>query len=301
MTQPSASASSAEPILGFGLVRSPIAPLQSEPRVSSMQLSQALFGHVVWHLEARGDWHRVRTAHDEYEGWMHDGYVDVIEDDSVRALRADPVVFYRDVVGLDETAARRAAEVGVSRPSVGFDEEPRISLGCTVRAGVRRLHLPLGAWVHADQELIDGEAVPLSEQAQRFPRDAESVERTARRWFDGTSYQWGGVTPWGADCSGFVQSVYALHGVDLPRDAWQQAMVGREAGRDVGASAPGDLLFFSDREDGRVTHVGLALGGARMAHLAVGRGGWSIETLTDVDDPYVARLRANLTGARRVL
>jgi hypothetical protein len=301
MTHPSASASSAEPILGFGLVRSPIAPLQHEPRVSSMQVSQALFGHVVWHLEVRGEWHRVRTAHDEYEGWMHDGYVDLIEDDSVRAMQADPVAFYRDALGLDGGDARERAHHGLPRPSIGFDEEPRVSLGCTVRAGVRRLHLPLGAWVHADQELIDGEAVPLSEQAQRFPRDAEAVGRSARRWFDGTSYQWGGVTPWGADCSGFVQTVYGLHGVDLPRDAWQQALVGRDAADDVASSAPGNLLFFSDREDRRITHVGLALGDARMAHLGVGRGGWSIETLTDLDDPYVVRLRASFTGARRVL
>jgi hypothetical protein len=216
-------------------------------------------------------------------------------------MQADPVAFYRDALGLDGGDARERAHHGLPRPSIGFDEEPRVSLGCTVRAGVRRLHLPLGAWVHADQELIDGEAVPLSEQAQRFPRDAEAVGRSARRWFDGTSYQWGGVTPWGADCSGFVQTVYGLHGVDLPRDAWQQALVGRDAADDVASSAPGNLLFFSDREDRRITHVGLALGDARMAHLGVGRGGWSIETLTDLDDPYVVRLRASFTGARRVL
>jgi hypothetical protein len=266
-----------------------------------MQVSQALFGHVVWHLEVRGEWHRVRTVHDEYEGWMHDGYVDLIEDDGLRAMQADPVGFYRDAMGLGEGEARRAAERGAPRPTVGFDEEPRVSLGCTVRAGVRRLHLPLGAWVHADQELIDGEAVPLSEQAQRFPRDAEAVGRSARRWFDGTSYQWGGVTPWGADCSGFVQTVYGLHGVDLPRDAWQQTLVGEDAGADLGAHRAGDLLFFSERDDRRVTHVGLALGDGRMAHLALGRGGWAVDALAAPADAYAERLAGHLTGARRVL
>jgi hypothetical protein len=293
MTQPSAPAPAAEPILGFGLVRSPVAPLQHEPRVSSMQVSQALFGHVVWHLEARGDWHRVTTAVDGYGGWMHAGYLDLIEDDSVRALQADPGAFYRDALGAGATAT--------PRPTLGFDEAPRVSLGCTVRAGPRRLHLPLAAWVHADQELYDGEAVPLAELPQRFPREPDAIERTARRWFEGTSYLWGGVTPWGADCSGFVQTVLGLHGVELPRDAWQQASAGEDAGSDVDALVRGDLLFFSDRDDRRITHVGLALGGSRMAHLALGRGGWSVETLTDRDDPYVARLRANFTGARRVL
>ena len=283
MSDPSAAAS---PVLGFGLIRSPVAPLQHEPRVSSMQVSQALFGRVVWHLEARGDWHRVRTAHDDYEGWMHAGYVELVADDALGALASMP----------DATTGTAFAGVDPSAT--------RVSLGCTVLAGARRLRLPLGAWVHREQELLDGEAVPLGELAARFPRDGAALERTARRWFEGTRYEWGGVTPWGADCSGFVQSVLALHGIDLPRDAWQQALVGGEAAgvaSDVATLAAGDLLYFSDREDRRITHVGLALGDARMAHLALGRGGWAVEELADVDDPYVARLRAQRVTTRRVL
>jgi hypothetical protein len=47
--------------------------------------------------------------------------------------------------------------------------------------------------------------------------------------------------------------------------------------------------------------VGLALGGARMAHLALGRGGWAVDDLRDADDPYVAGLRRSFLGARRVV
>jgi cell wall-associated NlpC family hydrolase len=97
-----------------------------------------------------------------------------------------------------------------------------------------------------------------------------------------------------------VQSVYALHGVSLPRDAWQQAGEGRDAGTDLDAHAPGDLLFFSDRDDGRITHVGVAAGAGTMCHLALGRGGWAVDDLTDAGDAYAARLRAQLVGARRV-
>jgi hypothetical protein len=291
-----------EPLIGFGLVRAPVAPLHHEPRVSSMQVSQALFGHVVFHLEARGDWHRVQTSHDGYEGWVHAGYVELIVDEAFLALQADPVGDLRDEPGFDEAAVREeTARRRGDRPAVGpGGANPRLSLGCTVRAGGRRLHLPLGAWVPDGVDVIGGEAIPLAEQEVRFPRDVQLVEATARRWYEGTSYQWGGVTPWGADCSGFVQSVWGLHGVALPRDAWQQALVGADIGRDLAQLAAGDLLFFSDREDRRVTHVGLMLDPLRMAHLAVGRGGWSVEELTDDDDPYVARLRANFLHARRV-
>ena len=119
--------------------------------------------------------------------------------------------------------------------------------------------------------------------------------------FSGTSYLWGGVTPWGADCSGLVQSVYALHGRQLPRDAWQQAELGTDAGRDIGELQPADLLFFSDRADKRVTHVGISLGERRMVHLALGRGGYSIERLSDRSDVYVDKLRERFLFARRML
>ena len=119
--------------------------------------------------------------------------------------------------------------------------------------------------------------------------------------FGSTSYLWGGVTPWGADCSGLVQSVFALHGIQLPRDAWQQAELGTDAGRDVGELQPADLLFFSDREDRRVTHVGIALGSARMVHLALSRGGYAVERLGDRNDPVVEMLRGRFLFAKRVL
>jgi cell wall-associated NlpC family hydrolase len=129
------------------------------------------------------------------------------------------------------------------------------------------------------------------------------VVRTARRYFESTSYQWGGLTPWGADCSGMVQAVYALHGAALPRDAWQQAGAGRDAGGDLAAHAPGDLLFFSDRDDGRVTHVGLA--GRRGRDVPrrprPRRLGGRRPRRRRRDDAYARRLRAQFVGARRVL
>jgi cell wall-associated NlpC family hydrolase len=95
--------------------------------------------------------------------------------------------------------------------------------------------------------------------------------------------------------------VFSLHGLQLPRDAWQQAELGTDAGRDVGELQAGDLLFFSDRSDKRVTHVGIALGDRRMVHLALGRGGYAIERLANRADPFVTKLRDSFLFARRML
>jgi cell wall-associated NlpC family hydrolase len=97
-----------------------------------------------------------------------------------------------------------------------------------------------------------------------------------------------------------VQTAFWLHRILLPRDAWQQAEVGADAGTSLARFEPSDLLFFSERPDRRITHVGIALGGSRMVHLALGRGGYAVEQLDNRDDPYVAALIDRFVMARRL-
>ena len=250
------------------VVRRPVAPLHGEARVSSPQVSQALGGHALLVESREGEWLRVRGG-DDYPGWMHGGYAL----DAARALGAAGAAWYA---------------------------EARVSLGCTVRGPHGRRRLPLGAVLLPGEDVDDGEAPHAAECAARFPSDARAVVRTAAERFEGTSYQWGGVTPWGADCSGLVQGAFGLHGVPLPRDAWQQAGEGEPGTDDPVAAAAGDLLFFSDRDDGRITHVGIATGDGGLAHLSLGRGGWAVDRLDERADPYVARLCATFRLARRL-
>lgn len=250
------------------VVRRPIAPLHGEARVSSSQVSQALGGHALT-VDARdGEWLRVRGG-DDYAGWVHGGYV------------------------LD-------AEQALGPAGAAWYAEARVSLECTVRGAHGRRRLPLGAVLLPGEEVEAGEAIRATACGDRFARSASAIVRTAAERFEGTSYQWGGVTPWGADCSGLAQAAFALHGVLLPRDAWQQAGEGEPGVDDPTAAGAADLLFFSDREDARITHVGLATGDGGLAHLSLGRGGWAIDRLDDDRDPYVARLRANFRLARRL-
>jgi gamma-D-glutamyl-L-lysine dipeptidyl-peptidase len=248
-------------------VCTPVAPLFAEPKVASAQISQYLAGRELVILETRDDWFRVEGP-DEYEGWMHRGYVAAAPDDQAR--RSLP--------------------------------ELRISLGCiTTNAAGRRRAMPLGAWLTAEERVSSGEAVEAAARLNMFPPEAMAITRSAQLYFEGTSYLWGGITPWGADCSGLVQAVFSLHGIQLRRDAWMQAEQGAPGEADPRDAKAADLLFFSDRIDRHITHVAIALGRGCLVHLALGRGGFAIERLDDTRDPYVRKLLERFITARRIL
>lgn len=76
--------------------------------------------------------------------------------------------------------------------------------------------------------------------------------------FIGIYYQWGGTTPSGFDCSGFVQYVYGHFGISLPRTTYDQINVGTP----VTSLQPGDLVFFGSASSPH--HVGIYIGGGKM-------------------------------------
>ena len=94
----------------------------------------------------------------------------------------------------------------------------------------------------------------------------EGMLRTATDLL-GTPYRNGGSTVEGFDCSGFVQYVYAQHGVQIPRTVRRQAEVGAK----VREAEAGDLVFFATDGHGP-THVGIALGPDKFIHAPSSRG-----------------------------
>jgi hypothetical protein len=246
-----------------------IAPMLCEPDVRTTQVSQLLHGHIALVVERKGLWLHIKGA-DGYPGWVHQGYV-VTVPEPVPPLSA-----------------------------TGWNDPRPLSLGCTVRDEHNATRkLPLGALVTAGQERVGGLAMTLAERRESFPSKADSITASAMTYFEGTSYEWGGVTPWGCDCSGLVSSSFHLHGVHVPRDAWMQAMAGAPVAS-MKELQPADLLFFSDDPDGKITHVAISLGGMRVVHLALGRGGYAVDDLASGDE-YTSLLVQRFRFGRRVL
>jgi gamma-D-glutamyl-L-lysine dipeptidyl-peptidase len=275
-----------DPALGtelHALVRAAVAPVHGTARVSSAQVSQYVLGHRLELLSRHDAWWRVR-GEDGYIGWVHHGYLQTGDAEWAQAWER--------------------GEEGESMVSLGAELVDEAGRGIirlpwgarVIRDAPRRFRLPDGR--HG--ELGAGELVEVDRLVDWFPPRGESVTRTARRW-SGTPYLWGGVTMAGADCSGFVQSVYWMHGVALPRDSDQQARLGTpiDVGPEFEELRAGDLLFFSERPE-RITHIAISLGGSRIIHSALSNGGVQENDLLGGRE-VERNLRSIFTCARRVL
>ncbi len=89
-----------------------------------------------------------------------------------------------------------------------------------------------------------------------------SVTAYALSFVNKSPYVWGGTTPAGFDCSGFVQYVFGKKGKSLPRMTTAQENAGTQI--PVGQAQAGDLYFWGGR--GSSYHVAIALGGGSFVH-----------------------------------
>ena len=122
---------------------------------------------------------------------------------------------------------------------------------------------------------------------------ADQIVATAKEYL-GTPYVWGGTSPKGFDCSGFVYYVYQQYGYQLQRRASLQYA---NNGVSVSKSQlqPGDLVFFSDSVD-PIGHVGMYIGNGYFIHASSGKGCVCITAL-EGSSYYVN----HYAGAKRII
>lgn len=99
------------------------------------------------------------------------------------------------------------------------------------------------------------------------------LKNTAVKYIGG-SYVWGGNSlSSGVDCSGFVQQIYKMYGVTLPRVAREQAKKGVEVSS--GNKKVGDLIFYAN-SNGVIDHVAIYIGNNQIVHAASTKAGIKI-------------------------
>ncbi|NFO19370.1 peptidoglycan hydrolase, partial [Clostridium botulinum] len=110
----------------------------------------------------------------------------------------------------------------------------------------------------AEAETFKSQQKEQSNVSEKAPATHGDVTSYARQYL-GTPYVYGGTSPSGFDCSGFVQYVYRnAAGISLPRTTYDQIGVGSRVSQDQ--LQPGDLVFPD------AGHVGIYIGGGQMIH-----------------------------------
>jgi len=256
--------------------------LYAGPSPDTELVTQVLMGEPVWILEELGEWARLRAWEESFSGWaLRRWLLDRPEDDPYASKAEVGVV--------------RALISDVrSRPYLYSDVLTKAVISTTLE--VLGQH---GRW--AAVSLPSGQTgylkatdIYLTKRDERLPPLPDQMIRTAKR-FIGVPYLWGGTSPFGLDCSGFVQLVYRIHGIRLPRNSASQATFEKAEPVRRADLAPTDLVFFAAEADkGKVTHVGIWLGGDRFIHSAGGIG----VTISELAEE---RYDSIYWGARRVV
>lgn len=278
----------------FGIVKVSVGNVRSNPAHAAELATQVMMGMVVRVLKKQGDWYYIQCP-DRYLGWLEGAAMQLTKQAGVDAWQDGPRVIMTAYFGVMRTNPDTASlPVSDAVPGVLFRDDG-------VRGRWRAVETPDGRKGYIERRLV----ADYAKWKATRKLTAENVEVAAKR-FIGVPYLWGGTSPKGMDCSGFTKTVFRLNGMELNRDANQQAQMGYEVsvGEDWRHATKGDLLFFGQKASAerseRITHVAIYLQDKQFIHTP-GGSGVRIDSFDPAAPSYNDGLLKNFVRARRVI
>jgi gamma-D-glutamyl-L-lysine dipeptidyl-peptidase len=237
-------------ILEYGVCRLSVVPVRSDGSDKSEMVTQLLFGdhYEVINQSKDKKWFKIRINFDQFEGWIDAKQHHRISRDYYEYLSRAEFKITTDITS-----------------SILYNKSPQIILmGSMIPISSSEL------FKMEEQFAFNGEAKNVGQK-----REFEFMKNVAMKYLN-APYLWGGKSPFGIDCSGFVQMVFKICGYRLFRDSWQQANQGKSI-KMVKLGIPGDLVFFKNAAE-RVNHVGILLEYNKIIHSS---GQVRIDSLTE--------------------
>ncbi len=203
---------------------------KKEATEKSETVNQILFGETVEVVKEKNNWLLVICNYDNYQGWVY----------------KNQLTSLKELNDLKNKHILKTAQIKINSKTHGIQ---RLSLGAELY----------------NYDNINKTAKILNEIYEIEEPNIENndIKRTALSFLN-TPYLWGGRSIYGIDCSAFVQLVYKVHNVKMPRDASQQAKIGKNI-EFIENAKIGDLVFFDD-EEMNIKHVGIIIGENQIIH-----------------------------------
>ncbi len=212
-------------------------PCRKDPSDRSELVTQLLFGERFTILESAEKWSRIKSESDGYESWIDNKQFLPLTKAEFLSLNSEKQHYTTELVQVltNEEGSVLPLLLGSSLP--GFHKGE-------CRFGERR-------WKYDGQSCTPHKT------------ERSGLIETAHLYLH-APYLWGGRSPFGIDCSGYMQMVFKLNGMKIHRDASQQAEEGSLLSF-IEEAEPGDLAFF-DNAEGRIIHVGMIMNSSRIIH-----------------------------------
>ena len=306
---PAAAADNGGLKTGVAYVTADSLRLRSSSSTSSKTLAYAGKNEVVVLLSKTGDWYKV--LYNLKEGYMHEDYLSTSTVKNVELGYGEvnySKVNMRSGPGTSYTAIGKSSQgdlayiIGINKQWYKVIWDDNI---CYIRSDYLTLtEAPYENRASAKSPLFFRRGVstgtPVSVSALKNSNNyisgssaskADSIIATAKKYI-GVPYLWGGSTPSGFDCSGFVQYVFKAHGISLNRTCETQYKHGTYVSKSN--LKPGDLVFFQNTYKSGISHVGIYIGNGQFIHASSSKG----VVISNLSSSYYV---SHYYGARRIL
>ncbi len=297
-----AGATGREEKIGVGFVQATSLRLRSQPNTTSKTLDFAYNQEVVTVLEKVGSWYKVN--YNLQIGYMHADYLRMVTRENAELgygringtnvnIRSGPGTSYSAVAR--STSGERAYIIGINNrwfkviygEKIGYIRSDYVDLTEIPYENRDSQNKPL-FFVGGKTTGVKPSADALKQPSQTT---GSNIVATAKRYL-GVPYLWGGSSPSGFDCSGFVQYVFKQHGISLPRTSKEQWTVGTSVSK--ANLQIGDLVFFSNTYTSGISHLGIYVGNGEFIHASSSKG----VVISSLSNSYWA---SHYTGAKRIL